>query len=105
MANIVLKAARAGFIGVAIDGRFRGERSRAGHGAAEYKAAIREALKSCQGHPCYFDTSWDVLRRVDYLVTRPDVDPARIGLTGISKGGIETYLAAAVDPRIAVAVP
>ena len=45
------------------------------------------------------------MRLIDYLVTRPDVDPARIGLFGISKGGIETYLAAAADLRIAVAVP
>jgi fermentation-respiration switch protein FrsA (DUF1100 family) len=42
---------------------------------------------------------------VDYLETRDDVDPGRIGLIGISKGGIETYLTAAVDPRIGVAVP
>ncbi len=105
MANIVLKAARAGFIAVAIDGRFHGERTRAGHDSAEYEAAIAEAFKSGKGHPFYYDTSWDVLRLVDYLVTRKDVDAARIGLTGISKGGIETYLAAAADPRIAVAVP
>ncbi len=45
------------------------------------------------------------MRLVDYLDTRDDVDPNRIGLIGISKGGIETYLAAAADERIAVAVP
>jgi predicted esterase len=39
------------------------------------------------------------------LETRADVDPKRIGLIGFSKGGMETYLAAAVDERIAVAVP
>ena len=105
MANLVLKAARAGFIGVAIDGRFHGERTRAGNGSDEYNAAIAETFKTGKGHPFYFDTSWDVIRLVDYLVTRKDVDAARIGLTGISKGGIETYLAAAADPRIAVAVP
>jgi predicted esterase len=48
---------------------------------------------------------WDVLRLLDYLETRADVDPQRIGLIGFSKGGMETYLATAVDPRIAVAVP
>ena len=105
MANLVLKAARAGFIGLAIDGRFHGERTRAGNGSDEYNAAIAETFKTGKGHPFYFDTSWDVIRLVDYLVTRKDVDAARIGLTGISKGGIETYLAAAADPRIAVAVP
>ena len=45
------------------------------------------------------------MRLLDYLDTRDDVDPNRIGLLGISKGGIETYLAAAVDLRIAAAVP
>jgi len=90
---------------VAIDGRFHGERTRAGNGSDEYNAAIAETFKTGKGHPFYFDTSWDVIRLVDYLVTRKDVDAARIGLTGISKGGIETYLAAAADPRIAVAVP
>jgi dienelactone hydrolase len=105
MANIVLKAAKAGFIGVAIDGRFHGERTRDGRGSAEYNAAIAEAFRTGQGHPFYYDTSWDVMRLVDYLVTRKDVDAARIGLTGISKGGIETYFAAAADPRIAAAVP
>ena len=37
--------------------------------------------------------------------SRADVDGTRIGMIGISKGGMETYLAAAADPRIAVAVP
>lgn len=105
MGDFLLKAAKAGFIGVAIDGRYHGERTRAGQGAEEYNAAIFEAFKSGQGHPFYYDTSWDVMRLVDYLVTRKDVDAARIGLSGVSKGGIETYLAAAADPRIAAAVP
>jgi len=105
IANIALKVARAGFIGVAIDGRFHGERTKAGTGAAEYNEAIARAFKSGEGHPFYYDTAWDVMRLIDYLVTRKDVDAARIGLTGISKGGIETYLTAAADPRVAAAVP
>jgi dienelactone hydrolase len=105
MANIVLKAAHAGFIGVAIDGRFHGERTKAGEGEVEYDAAIARAFKTGQGHPFYYDTVWDVMRLIDYLSTRKDVDASRIGLTGISKGGIETYFAAAADPRVAAAVP
>jgi len=105
VADIVLNAAKAGFIGVAIDGRFHGERTKTGTGAAEYNDAIALAFKTGTGHPFYYDTAWDVMRLVDYLATRKDVDAARIGLTGISKGGIETYFAAAADPRIAVAVP
>ena len=103
--RIVTLAAKAGFIGVAIDGRFHGERTKAGAGAAEYNAAITQAFKSGQGHPFFYDTTWDVMRLIDYLATRKDVDAGRIGLTGISKGGIETFLIAAADPRVAVAVP
>jgi dienelactone hydrolase len=104
IANIVLRAARAGFIGVAIDARFHGERTKAGTGAAEYYDAIARAFTSGKGHPFYYDTAWDVMRLIDYLTTRKDVDAARIGLTGISKGGIETYLTAAADPRVAATV-
>jgi dienelactone hydrolase len=103
--NLLLKAVKAGFIGVAIDGRFHGERTRAGSGAAEYNVAITRAFTSGQGHPFYYDTAWDVMRLIDYLVTRKDVDAARIGLAGFSKGGIETYFTAAADPRVAAAVP
>lgn len=105
IANLVLKAARAGFIGVAIDGRYHGERTRAGTGSAEYNVAITRAFVTGEGHPFYYDTAWDVMRLIDYLITRKDVDAARIGLTGISKGGIETYFTAAADTRIAAAVP
>lgn len=104
IAGILIRAARAGFIGVAIDGRFHGERTKAGTGAAEYNAAITRAFETGEGHPFYYDTAWDVMRLIDYLATRKDVDAARIGLTGISKGGIETYLTAAADPRVAAAV-
>ncbi len=52
-----------------------------------------------------YDTVWDVLRLIDYLQTRPDVDSSRVGVMGISKGGTEAYLAAAADPRISVVVP
>ncbi len=105
VANLVLKLAKAGFIGVAIDGRFHGERTRAGSGSAEYNVAITRAFVTGEGHPFYYDTVWDVMRLIDYLATRKDVDAARIGLVGFSKGGIETYFTAAADPRVAAAVP
>jgi len=99
------KLAAKGFIAVAIDGRYHGERALAGKGSVDYQDAIVRAWHGSREHPFFYDTVWDVHRLVDYLATREDVDPARIGLIGISKGGIETYLAAADDPRIAVAVP
>jgi dienelactone hydrolase len=93
-----------GFIAVAIDGRYHGER-KSSEGQEDYHDAIVRAWHGSGEHPFYYDTVWDVMRLVDYLQTRDDVDAQRIGLIGISKGGIETYLAAAADPRIAVAVP
>jgi dienelactone hydrolase len=94
----------AGFIAVAIDGRYHGER-KSSAGQEDYHDAIIRAWHGSGEHPFYYDTVWDVMRLVDYLQTRDDVDVHRIGLIGISKGGIETYIAAAADPRIAVAVP
>ena len=105
MLSLCRKLTAKGFIAVAIDGRYHGERTKAGKGAAEYEEAIVRAWRNPHEHPLYYDTVRDVMRLVDYLATRRDVDPKRIGLIGISKGGIETYFAAAADPRIAAAVP
>jgi len=99
------RLATNGFVAVAIDGRYHGERTKRGSGAEEYNDAIARTWRNGREHPFYYDTVWDVTRLVDYLKTLKDVDARRIGLIGISKGGIETYLAAAVDKRIAVAVP
>jgi dienelactone hydrolase len=47
---------------------------------------------------------WDDLRTVDYLVSRPEVDPERIACVGLSMGGYRSFLLAALEPRIKVAV-
>ena len=46
---------------------------------------------------------WDIMRVIDYLETRPEVDPKRIGMMGLSYGGTMTTFTAAVDVRIAAA--
>jgi dienelactone hydrolase len=47
---------------------------------------------------------WDDVRTVDYLVSRPDVDPERIGCVGLSVGGLRACHLAALDERIKAAV-
>jgi cephalosporin-C deacetylase-like acetyl esterase len=47
---------------------------------------------------------WDGIRAVDYLLTRPEVDPERISITGTSGGGFQAAHIAALDRRIKVAV-
>ena len=46
---------------------------------------------------------WDAIRSLDYLTSRPEIDPARIGAFGCSGGGLITALTTAFDPRIAAA--
>ena len=46
---------------------------------------------------------WDAMRAIDYLLTRPEIDPTRIGAEGCSGGGTITALTTALDPRIATA--
>ncbi len=48
---------------------------------------------------------WNGVRAIDYLVSRPDVDAERIGVTGISGGGAATFWIAAADERVKCAVP
>jgi dienelactone hydrolase len=48
--------------------------------------------------------AWDDIRTVDYLITRPEVDPVRIGCVGHSVGGLRSTYLAALDERIKAAV-
>lgn len=49
--------------------------------------------------------AWNAIRAVDYLVSRPEVDAERIGITGRSGGAATSWYAGALDPRIKVIVP
>jgi len=104
----LIDLSQRGIMGVAIDARYHGDRSGGSKGSQAYVAAIANAWKAPKEkmeHPFYYDTVWDLWRLVDVLEKRDDVDPKRIGMMGISMGGIQTWLAASVDERVAVALP
>jgi cephalosporin-C deacetylase-like acetyl esterase len=48
---------------------------------------------------------WNGMRALDYLQSRPEVDPGRLAVTGISGGGAASFWIAAADERVQVAVP
>jgi dienelactone hydrolase len=75
--------------------------SRAGSSTDEHnQAALRASLVGDQVARYFI---WDAMRALDYLLTRPEVDPARVGATGCSGGGtVATYLAA-LDQRVKAA--
>lgn len=74
-------------------------------------------LASCAGHNMVGTGSmllgrntarfeiWDGMRGIDYLQSRPEIDPKRIGCTGNSGGGTQTAYFMALDDRIACAAP
>jgi dienelactone hydrolase len=98
--------ARQGIEAIAIDARYHGARSGGKKGSAAYVAAITKAWNDpaeIMEHPFYYDTVWDLWRLVDLLEEKSA--KRKIGMTGISMGGIETWLAASVDDRVSVAAP
>lgn len=49
--------------------------------------------------------TWDAIRALDYLATRPEVDTNRMGVTGRSGGGAYSWFLAALDDRVKVIAP
>jgi dienelactone hydrolase len=100
--DLLRQLARRGYLAMAFDARYHGDRIPGGaDGSKQYNDAVIVAWRTKRGvkqtYPFWYDTAYDLWRAVDYLVTREDVDSGRIGTIGFSMGGVELWLAAAVD--------
>ena len=108
-ANLALK----GFVSLAFDPVGQGERVQtysaqlnapaAGWSSIEHMQAGAQSTLVGEGVARYF--IWDAKRSIDYLVSRPDVDPARIGAAGCSGGGALTTFIGALDSRLKAVIP
>ncbi|MBT2765256.1 acetylxylan esterase [Paenibacillus sp. ISL-20] len=111
--RVIQHFVRAGMIVLAIDPIGQGERLSL-HDFEDREGSVIWGTKEHQqyGVQCHMlgDSVaryfvHDAMRAVDYLCERPDVDPARIGVTGNSGGGTQTAMMMVCDERIAAAAP
>lgn len=99
MQDLCVSLAKLGFIAITWDPIGQGERRVPGN---NHNWGYNLLLT---GRPIEGLMVWETMRALDYLLTRPDVDPDRIGVTGASGGGENTFYSAAVDTRLKVAAP
>ena len=105
--------ARKGFVALAWDPIGQGERvqfydedlrdSKVGNSTTEHTVVGIQCLLAGDHVARY--TIWDGIRALDYLLSRAEVDPTRVAVTGNSGGGTHTAYLAALDDRIHVAAP
>src|SRR5205823_6274291 len=97
-------AAKLGFFVLCVDAFGAGERA-VGTALGEYHGEMTAATLLPAGLPLSGLQVYENTRAVDYLLTRPEVDGERIGITGASGGGNQTMYAGAWDRRFKCVVP
>ena len=102
--HYAIELARRGYVTIAPDALAFGER---GDAKGKLKAGNYERFEALhrltEGKSLQGKYVWDARRALDYLETRAEVDPARMGMIGHSLGGQETLFTAAADTRIKAA--
>ncbi|MEP7109362.1 MAG: alpha/beta hydrolase family protein [Ferruginibacter sp.] len=109
IANLVKK----GMIVLTIDPPGQGEHVQYFDTAVNFSSIGYSVIEHCYfGNQCFISGIspgkyfiWDGIRGIDYLLTRKEVDPERIGLTGFSGGGTITSYIGAFDDRVKVSIP
>jgi dienelactone hydrolase len=109
--HVILNLVKKGFVVFAFDPVGQGERyehldlktGKPLPGITEHSYSGSQAFVTGSSQAKYM--IWDGIRAVDYLLTRKEIDPARIGITGRSGGGTQSSYIAAMDERIYAAAP
>ncbi|MDA1054296.1 MAG: acetylxylan esterase [Planctomycetota bacterium] len=96
--------AKLGFFVLCVDAFGAGERG-VGKKLGEYHGEMTAATLFPVGRPLSGLQVYENMRAVDYIRSRPEVDPERIGVTGASGGGNQTMYAGAFDERLHCVVP
>ncbi len=109
----LLNLVKKGFVVLAIDPIGQGERlqyynpvtgeSMIGGSTDEHSYPSAQVFLTGNSIARYF--LWDGIRGIDYLVSRPEVDPDRIGVHGLSGGGTQTAYISAMDDRVLASAP
>jgi cephalosporin-C deacetylase-like acetyl esterase len=111
--RVYLNLVKKGIIVLAIDPVGQGEHVQYYDSNINFSSIGYTVIEHCYfGNQCFLSGVspcryfiWDGIRGIDYLLTRDDVDPDRIGVTGFSGGGTITSYIAAFDDRVKVSVP
>lgn len=104
--------ARMGYIALIYDPIGQGERLQYGHWKGKGGPGIGVGEHLLAGNQQFLVgeflgawRSWDGIRALDYLLSRPEVDPKHVGITGNSGGGTLTTWLCGVEPRWTMAAP
>jgi len=100
MQAIPATLARLGFVVFQYDMVGVGDSTALPHAAGFSDAAAELRLQSAMGLQ-----TWNSIRALDFVCGLPDVDAAKVGMTGASGGGTQTFVLAALDDRLAAAFP
>ncbi len=74
-------------------------------GPIEHRVGFNDAGAFLRLHGPMMLQTWNCVRALDFLLELPNIDPARIGVTGASGGGTQTFILGALDTRPTVAFP
>jgi len=110
--HVIINLVKKGFAVFAFDPIGQGERQQyfnEAEGKSKFgpthEHSYPGALLFINGSSAAYYMIWDGIRSVDYLLTRKEIDPERIGITGRSGGGTQSSYIAAMDERIKAAAP